>query len=175
MSRLDKWLENQTRNLARKSSRRSFLARFGTLLVGVTAMPLLPISRLAASTNSGPGNAGDPGDPRDCDYWRYCAIDGFLCACCGGTVSSCPPGTVLSPITWIGTCQNPADGTHYIISYNDSCGQSACGQCQCMRNERDRPVYMTSQANDINWCSGSSADVIYNCSIAAIIGVNSEG
>jgi len=169
MSRLDKWLEIKSRGVARKTSRRSFLAKFGAVLVGASAFPLLPVSRLH---NNVLASADDPGDPRDCDYWRYCAIDGFLCCCCGGTASSCPPGTTLSPITWIGTCENPADGKHYIISYNDCCGQSACGQCQCMRNERDQPVYLPSQANDINWCSGSSADIIYNCSIAAIVGVD---
>ena len=26
------------------------------------------------------GVKGDPGDPSQCDYWRYCAIDGFLCS-----------------------------------------------------------------------------------------------
>jgi methylamine dehydrogenase light chain len=30
----------------------------------------------------------DPGDQASCDYWRYCAIDGFLCSCCGGTVNT---------------------------------------------------------------------------------------
>ncbi len=37
----------------------------------------------------------------------------------------CPPGTEMSLVTWIGTCQNPADGKHYAISYNDCCGKSA--------------------------------------------------
>ena len=62
-----------------------------------------------------------------CDYWRHCAIDGFLCACCGGSQSTCPPGTEMSPVTWIGTCRNPGDGKDYMISYNDCCGRrSAC-------------------------------------------------
>jgi|TARA_B100001964_G_scaffold43030_1_gene47824 methylamine dehydrogenase light chain len=43
-----------------------------------------------------------------------------------------------------------------------------------MRNEGDKPIYLTSQANDINWCSGSAADMVYNCSIAAIMGVEDE-
>ncbi len=23
-------------------------------------------------------------DETKCDYWRYCGVDGNLCACCGG-------------------------------------------------------------------------------------------
>ena len=40
------------------------------------------------------------------------------------------------PLTWIGTCLNPADGVHYIISYNDCCGKTSCGRCLCNRNEK---------------------------------------
>ena len=47
------------------------------------------------------------GDPKTCEYWRYCALGGTLCACCGGTHKSCPPGAEASPITWVGTCRNP--------------------------------------------------------------------
>ena len=85
----------------------------------------------------------ESGDPTSCDYWRYCAVDGFLCSCCGGTANSCPPGTEQSPITWIGTCQNPVDGIDYIVSYNDCCGKSSCGNCLCQRNEGDRPTRST--------------------------------
>mgnify|MGYP000541177161 CR=1 FL=1 len=31
-------------------------------------------------------------DENACDYWRYCAIDGSLCTCCGGGIHSCPAG-----------------------------------------------------------------------------------
>jgi hypothetical protein len=30
-------------------------------------------------------------EPMSGDYWKYCAIDGWLCRCCGGTSSICPP------------------------------------------------------------------------------------
>ena len=50
--------------------------------------------------------------------------------------SMCPPGTDMSPVTWIGTCHNPGDGKDYVISYNDCCGKSSCGRCFCNRNER---------------------------------------
>ena len=114
--------------------------------------------------------AGDPGDPNSCDYWRYCSIDGFLCSCCGGTTTSCPPGTDASQVTWIGTCRNPADGKDYIISYNDCCGKHSCSQCACTRNESEEPLYRPFNNNDVNWCLGAESR-IYNCTVTIIRGV----
>ena len=79
----------------------------------------------------------------------------------------------MSPITWIGTCENPVDGKSYIISYNDCCGKSSCGNCLCQRNEGDRPVYNPRVANDINWCLGTSSNM-YHCSTAIVIGTALE-
>jgi methylamine dehydrogenase light chain len=176
MSRIDLWLSRSARQLARRTSRRSFLARLGALLVGGSALPLLPVARPAAARESQPGEP-DPatpiGDPRSCEYWRYCAVDGFLSACCGGTQSSCPPGTEMSPVTWIGTCRNPADGRDYVISYNDCCGKDLCGKCVCMRHEGDRPVYFPAKSNDINWCMGS-VGIGYNSTVAIVVGVATE-
>jgi methylamine dehydrogenase light chain len=177
MKFLDRVSEKATRNIAQRASRRSFLSKLGVAIVGASSLPLLPIAR-AASGSAAPsgiapqstGNPQDPGDPTQCDYWRYCAIDGFLCSCCGGTANSCPPGTEMSPVTWIGTCFNPADERHYIVSYNDCCGKSSCGRCLCNRNEGDRPAYRPQSNNDLNWCLGTKSS-IYNCSTAVIIGV----
>jgi methylamine dehydrogenase light chain len=169
MNWLDKFSENSARTLARQSSRRSFVARIGTLVLGAAAVPLLPVARAGGASR--PAAPVETGDPESCDYWRYCAIDGFLCDCCGGSYNSCPPGTIASPITWIGTCSNPVDGKDYIISYNDCCGKSSCGRCLCNRNEGDKPVYQPFQSNDINWCAGSAADVAYNCSTAVVLGL----
>lgn len=179
MQRLDKLCEKTSRRFARQSSRRSFLARLGMAVVGATVYPLLPVARAATGgSNHYPGvaaqdsgNPQDPGDPTQCDYWRYCAIDGFLCSCCGGTRSSCPPGTQMSPLTWIGTCYNPADQKNYVISYNDCCGKTSCGLCLCNRNEGDRPAYRPQKNNDLNWCLGTES-AVYNCSTAVIIGVD---
>ena len=172
---LDRWFETRARSSARTTSRRSVIRGLGAMLLGVSAYPLLPVWRSAHAgdlkAGGGEHSDQDPGDPKDCNYWRYCAIDGFLSSCCGGTVSSCPPGTVMSPVTWIGTCQNPADGKEYFISYNDCCGHSACGRCQCMRNEGDTPAYRPATSNNVNWCSGSSANAMYNSSTAIIVGV----
>ena len=114
--------------------------------------------------------SGPQGDPTSCDYWRHCAIDGYLCGCCGGSASACPPGTAQSPVTWVGTCHNPADGLDYVISYNDCCGKSSCGRCLCNRNEGDMPLYVPFRSNDYDWCTGSSAaNIPYHCSTARVL------
>ncbi len=179
---LDKLTERLSRHMAQKSSRRGFFNIFGTALVGGMTIPLLPVARASSGPSDGgysgvakqtTGNIQDPGDPTSCDYWRYCAIDGFLCTCCGGSQSACPPGTEMSPITWIGTCQNPADGMNYIISYNDCCGKPSCSRCLCNRNEGDRPMVRPQANNDINWCLGTESSS-YTCSTAVILGVAIE-
>ncbi len=173
----DRRVEALSRGLARGTSRRGLLGMFGALLVGQAALPLLPVARAANAypgvAPQSTGDPADPGDPTSCDYWRYCGIDGFLCSCCGGTRNRCPPGTQMSPITWVGTCENPADRRMYIISYNDCCGVEACGRCLCNRNEDDRPVVRPRQNNDINWCIGGT-NRTYTCSTAVIVGVSEE-
>ncbi|MFM8464178.1 MAG: methylamine dehydrogenase light chain, partial [Burkholderiaceae bacterium] len=72
--------------------------------------------------------------------------------------------------TWVGTCRNPANGKDYLISYNDCCGATMCGQCFCNKNERERPAYRMGVHNDINWCM-SNASNTYHCTVAAIVGV----
>ena len=151
MSWIDAWCESEARDVARRSGRRSFLARLGALLFGAGSLPLLPVARAArAQTGSETGARlpapvepakGPESDPKRCEYWRHCAIDGFLCACCGGSATQCPPGTEPAPVTWVGTCRNPADGRDYLISYNDCCGKNLCGRCRCNRNEGERPEY----------------------------------
>jgi methylamine dehydrogenase light chain len=169
MSWFDHSVENAARSLARRLSRRSFLGALGTLIAGTATIPLLPVARGQGAKLSSSGVPAD--DPSSCDYWRHCAIDGFLCGCCGGSISSCPPGTDMSAITWIGTCHNPSDGKDYVISYNDCCGKSACGRCFCNRNEGDTPLYQPGQSNDYDWCSGNSkANIPYHCSTARIVG-----
>jgi methylamine dehydrogenase light chain len=155
-------------------------------VVGASALPLLPVARASAQDADGASETGgarvappdesiegDAGDPTKCDYWRHCAIDGFLCACCGGSATQCPPGTEMSPVTWIGTCTNPADGKDYVVSYNDCCGKGFCGRCACNRNEGDRPEYHWYRSNDINWCVGTQSQA-YHCSVAIVVGQATE-
>ena len=79
----------------------------------------------------------------------------------------------MSPVTWIGTCRNPADGRNYVISYNDCCGKSSCGACLCQRDEATKPLYRPDKTNDINWCLGTTS-LTYHCSTAIVVGVAFE-
>ncbi len=164
MRAIDVLAARATRGIARFTSRRSLLARAGVLIAGSAAMPLLPVLRASAA----PAGVAGVDDPTRCEYWRNCGIDGYLCSCCGGSQSSCPPGTEPSHVTWIGTCRNPADGRDYVISYNDCCGKTPCGRCACNRNEGDRPVYTPAKANDILWCFGTQSQA-YHCSVSRVI------
>jgi methylamine dehydrogenase light chain len=167
MRSIDRLFEHSARRLAQHTSRRSLLAMFGQILTGAALVPLLPVDR-SSRAQAAEKKASD--DPLSCDYWKYCAVDGFLCSCCGGSANSCPPGTAPSPITWIGTCHNPVDARDYIVSYNDCCGKTSCGNCVCNRNEREKPLYRPSRNNDLNWCM-ANADSNYHCSVSVILGV----
>jgi len=175
MQLLDRLTERSSRALARRTSRRGFLGVLGGVLTGTLLLPLLPIARGQQAQAGMPegGNGKNVDDPMSCDYWKYCAIDGALCACCGGTSHSCPPGTQQSPITWIGTCQNPHDGRDYMVSYNDCCGKTSCGNCSCNRNEREKPIYRLARNNDVNWCM-ANGESNYHCSVSVVLGVASK-
>jgi methylamine dehydrogenase light chain len=124
MSLIDHTIETATRKLAMLSSRRGVLSLLGRLAVGAALAPLLPIDRTFGRASTDPHQM----DASKCDYWKYCAMDGQLCSCCGGTGSQCPPGTQVSKVSWVGTCHNGKDGKDYLISYMDCCGRSSCGQ-----------------------------------------------
>jgi len=166
LTKFDELTEVLLRQNARNHSRRTFLSHFGKSVLGISALTLLPVYRGGAVESK-----DETGDPNSCDYWRNCAIDGFLCGCCGGSNTSCPPGTVPSDITWIGTCLNPTDNKHYIISYNDCCGKSSCGSCACQRDQNNTPIYRPQTSNHLNWCTGSQAGVPYHCSLSVVLGV----
>ena len=169
-----------TAGLARHTSRRGFLGRLGALMAGAAAVPLLPVARAFGAEESeeaAPEPAADGiveyGDPRSCEYWRYCALGGSLCSCCGGTMNSCPPGAEPSPITWVGTCRNPVDDKEYLISYNDCCGKAYCPRCSCHRTEGAKPSYFPSKSSNVLWCFGTESNA-YHCTMAAVIGAAPE-
>lgn len=162
----DRLGETLARRSAQSIGRRSLLSGLGTFLVGGALLPMLPFDRSGGIAHAATREAGD----ETCEYWRHCAIDGFLCTCCGGTLSSCPPGSDASKVTWVGTCQNPADNKAYLISYNDCCGTTACGNCLCNYNLRERPGYRMGVHNDINWCMANTRGM-YHCTVAAVVGL----
>lgn len=173
---LDRIGEAVARRLATGSSRRSILSRMGTALVAAPAFPLLPIDR--ASAQDAPRELSDVQkdaqnkDDTVCNYWRYCALSGSLCTCCGGTNSKCPPGTQPSLTAWVGTCRNPADERLYIIVYRDCCGTSSCQRCRCSLHEEVTPAYRAAQNNEVIWCFGTKS-MQYHCSTGALAGVAS--
>ena len=181
-TRFDRVFERMSRGAAQRTSRRSFLAQSGLWLVAASALPLLPVARRAQAAEH-PGkvkaagkfasdfaNQAQTTDPTQCNYWRYCAADGYQCACCGGGPSTCPPGTSASPTSWVGSCINPDDGKTYLVAYRDCCGQDSCGKCQCLGQEGDMPSYRPQLNNDIVWCFGASS-MVYHCSSAGLVGL----
>jgi methylamine dehydrogenase light chain len=172
---LDRVAERRSRAMALGVSRRSALNRVGRLMVGAAfVLPVLPFDRTSQAHAAGAHGAGKPrkGPPTDtdCDYWRYCSVDGFLCSCCGGSATSCPPGTTPSKVAWVGTCRNPADGKDYLVSYNDCCGRTSCGRCMCNTNVGERPGYRMGLHNDINWCMANDSST-FHCTTSVIVGV----
>jgi methylamine dehydrogenase light chain len=199
-TRVDRLFERLSRGAARRVSRRSFLGRLSVWMVASSTLPLLPVARPIGAAepadqgkgqsegkskgkNNGQNNGKRHGkfasdfanqaqttDPTKCDYWRYCSSDGYLCACCGGGPSTCPPGTKPSPTSWIGSCINPDDGKTYLIAYRDCCGQDSCGRCACLGQEGDMPSYRPQVNNDIVWCFGAPS-MVYHCSSAGLVGL----
>ncbi len=179
-SAIDRLFERMARATAQRTSRRSFLAQLGAWAAGAGALPLLPVARAApaAAANAPPreelasvfARNAQTNDPTQCNYWRYCASDGYLCACCGGGPSTCPPGTSPSPTSWIGSCINPDDGKTYLIAYRDCCGQDSCGRCSCLGQEGDMPSYRPQLNSDIVWCLGAPS-MVYHCSSAGLVGL----
>jgi methylamine dehydrogenase light chain len=169
---LDRLTETFSRRVAQRSSRRSVLARLGVALVGGALLPILPVDRSGrfrkAHAQAFFENA-QADDNTQCNYWRYCAMDGYLCTCCGGGITACPAGSEPSPTSWVGSCINPEDGQTYLIAYRDCCGKGVCGQCPCLSTEGEMPVYRPQLSNDIDWCFGARS-MVYHCTGAGLVG-----
>ena len=162
LRRIDRAAERRLRGSARAFGRRSFLARAGASLVGAAALtPALPFDRRAHAAT----------DPGACEYWKHCALDGNLCSASGGSLTSCPPGSEASAVSWIGTCRNPDDERDYLVSYNDCCGRASVSSATfCYTSEGERPGYNMGLYNDINWCMANEAKG-YHCTVSVVLGV----
>jgi methylamine dehydrogenase light chain len=168
----DRAVEQLTRGVAQRTSRRSFLTKVAGFVAGGVALPLLPVDRsfhLKRARAEAFAETAQTDDPTQCNYWRYCAHDGYTCSCCGGTPSVCPAGSSPSPTSWVGSCINPDDGKTYLIAYGDCCGKDSCGRCACLALEGEMPVYRPQLNNDIVWCFGAPT-MVYHCTSAALIG-----
>jgi methylamine dehydrogenase light chain len=166
MNWFDNLFQESSARLADRTSRRSFMARLGAAATGGALLPLLPVSKVGAATPEGAPEKWN--DPKSCDYWAYCGIDGYSCAHCGGSPTQCPPGAQPSPIAWVGTCRHPGEGKLYVVSYNDCCGLTGCQQEFCNRNEGDTPRYRPQAANSVTWCYGG-VSAAYHCTVAGPI------
>ncbi len=160
---LDRTVERGARGSARTHGRRSFLARAGATLVGAGLVPILPFDRRAHAAGAGGDDA--------CSYWRHCALDGNLCSTSGGSLTSCPPGSEASAVSWVGTCTNPEDGKDYLVSYNDCCGKASVSDATfCFTSKGERPGYRMGLYNDINWCMANE-NTGYHCTVSVVVGL----
>jgi methylamine dehydrogenase light chain len=165
---LNTTVENSARRSARQFGRRSALAKMGSVLMGGITAAALPFDR---GWGAAPADGDGTADDKSCDYWRYCALDGFLCTTAGGSRSSCPVGAEASLVSWVGTCRNPGDNRDYLISYYDCCGKTAFSGAQfCLRSEGERPAYVMGLHNDINWCMANT-NKGYHCTVAVVAGL----
>jgi len=178
-SAFDQAMENLARRVAGHTGRRGFIGNLGAKIAGVALLPLLPVDRRGRLGGSAyaaglpPRDAWKPQttNTKSCDYWRHCSIDGNICDCCGGTLTNCPPGSKLSPSSWVASCYNPEDKQTYLIAYRDCCGKDNCGMCNCFNTQGELPVYRPEFANDIVWCFGAEDDsMTYHCTISPIVG-----
>lgn len=159
---LDGTMETGARQAARRHGRRSFLAQAGGLMLGTALVPVLPFDRRARAAETGE-------DP--CSYWRHCALDGNLCSTSGGSLTSCPPGSEASSVSWVGTCLNPEDNRNYLVSYNDCCGKAQVSNADfCFTSKGERPGYRMGLYNDINWCMANK-NTGYHCTVSVVVGL----
>ncbi len=135
----------------------------GNTLAGVPNLVHLPLERRGMSRGGDSGRAGglqamsssagggvSPLDPSvNCSSPQYCKIHGHPCACCGGSDTSCPPGTSRGSY-WGACCSGRT------IWFLDCCGGTNACPDSC-------PICTNS--NEPNWCAGAGGWV-YRCTLA---------
>ncbi len=174
------------RKLSERVSRRSMISRIGKWTMGVSGVAListLPVTRSAfAQEPEVPAPAPGPEprvpvydgkDPAECEYWRWCNMDGTSCAACnGGGVTTCAPGSKPGAEFWVGCCTNPDTGKTYLIAYYDCCGAPSCSNAFCGEPDMQAVMYNPvsgSYDQEIIWCVSDESQA-YTCTMAPIIG-----
>lgn len=173
------------RRLSERTSRRSMIAKIGRWTMGASGVAViasLPVTRAAAA----PGGESGPqpqvpeykgSNPAECDYWRWCSMDGTSCAACeGGGLTTCAPGSKPGAEFWVGCCTNPADGKTYLIAYYDCCGAPSCSDAFCGEPDMQATMYNPvsgSYDQEIIWCVSDESQA-YTCTMAPIIGADCQ-
>ena len=163
------------------------LSKIGRWTMGVSGVALissLPVTRSAMAQELPPEPAPpevpdpqfitfDGKDPAECEYWRWCNMDGTSCAACnGGGVTTCAPGSRPGAEFWVGCCTNPDTGKTYLIAYYDCCGAPSCSNAFCGEPDMQAIMYNPvsgSYDQEIIWCVSDESQA-YTCTMAPIIG-----
>ena len=115
---VDDWAASKIESWSQGVSRRGWIVGVTSLvfkIVGVTAIPLLPVDRAYAQQG---------GSVAGCFDWRMCGIHGFFCtSCCGGGGGywTCPSCTTQDSF-WSACCDAGVCPTYRrVIRYYDCC------------------------------------------------------
>ena len=92
---MDSLVEQLTRTVAQRTSRRGFLARMGKLMLGGMVLPLLPIDRVMGTAQAqmtmGPSGTGRTDDPSTVTTGVTAASTATCAAAAGAAIPSAPP------------------------------------------------------------------------------------
>ncbi|WP_432492622.1 methylamine dehydrogenase light chain [Kineococcus auxinigenes] len=173
-----------TRRLSERVSRRSALSKLGAWTMGLTGVAMIGALPVTRSAQAAPGAPAAPGtepllpvyegsNPAECEYWRWCNMDGRPCSSCtGGGVTTCAPGSKPGAEFWVGCCTEPTTGKTYLIAYYDCCGASSCSTNYCGEPDAQAVMYNPvsgSYDQEIIWCVSDESQS-YTCTMAPIIG-----
>lgn len=140
--RLDQWVEQGTRSMSKRISRRSALSTMGKFLlavVGAELLSILPVDRQVEVVEVSKAAS------HDCSYWAYCGINApILCYCCVNNHCMCPYGTL--PLGSWSSCCNNGSGSQFWVTYWDCCASGPSIQCinpNCKCQNTSNPAYCT--------------------------------
>lgn len=136
-SKFDSWVEQGTRSMSKRISRRNALSTMGKFLLAVAGAELLrvlPVDRQVEIAEASGHN---------CSYWAYCGINApRLCYCCVNNHCMCPYGTLPNG-AWSACC-NTGTGSRFWVTYWDCCASGPPIQCinpNCSCQITNNPAY----------------------------------